>query len=106
MPGPDTRHYTSARWNVRPESEDDFVKTWTRLVTWTLKSKFAMEEAILLQEADDSSRFMSVLTWKGLDEIAGWRKSADYRKYISKLQEFCSEIQIRTLRPVAHVKKR
>ena len=102
----ETRHYTSARWNVRAGSEKDFVKTWTRLINWTRKRKFGLEEAVMLQEADDSRRFVSLLTWKDLDEIATWRKSAEYKKYISQLQEFCEEIQIRTLRPVARVEER
>jgi quinol monooxygenase YgiN len=106
MQEPKARHYTSARWNVRAGSEKDFVKTWTKLVNWTRKRKFGLEEAIIFQEADDSRRFVSLLTWRNLEEIARWRRSPEYKRYISRLQEYCDEIQIRTLRPVARLTER
>lgn len=98
--------YTSARWNVKPGNEKEFVRTWKEFIEWSRKGQHAMIDAYLLQEADDPLRFMSFGSWESLEGIADWRKQDKFKEFLARLKDLCEEIQIRTLRAVVSLRER
>jgi len=98
--------YTSAKWNVRPGNEKRFVETWKKFADWTGKHQRGTIDALLLQEADDPSRFMSLGSWKDMESVGEWRRAENFKRYLAELKALCDGVQIRTLKTVAEVESR
>ncbi len=98
--------YTMGQWAVKPGREKEFIATWKEFADWTRRSRYGMIEASLLQDTEDPHLFRSYGNWEDADSINEWRQTPEWKKYYSKLKGLCQDIQIRTLKSVAHVEKR
>ena len=50
--------YSSGSWLVKEGSEEDFVSRWTIFVEWSLKNAPGLESGLLIQDSDNSRRFL------------------------------------------------
>jgi heme-degrading monooxygenase HmoA len=65
--------YTSGRWKVTTGNESEFINTWTELATHT-KTDFPGATAMLLQDRDDPTVFLSFGPWESVEQIEEWAR--------------------------------
>ena len=83
MPQP----YTFGVWIVKPGREDDFVAGWRELAEWTAANAPGAGIARLLQDEDQTTRFISIGPWDDKDAIAAWRSQLGFQERVGKLRE-------------------
>jgi len=98
--------FTSGAWYVKPGKEKEFVAAWKAFADWTLKNAHGVTEAYLLQDQDDSRSFVSFGPWRDEEAVQEWRKKPQFKVHLAKFKLLCDDIQVRTMRPVAHPSKR
>ena len=95
--------YSAGIWTVKPGNEAAFIKTWDSLARWTFTTMKGVQPAVLVQDAENSQKFISFGPWKDMDTLTQWRNTPEFRQAFAKFREFCSEIQPHTMRCVASV---
>jgi hypothetical protein len=60
--------YTSADWLIHDGRQDEFVAAWTAFVDWSLEQGSGALGGMLLQDASDPRRFISVGPWRSAEE--------------------------------------
>jgi heme-degrading monooxygenase HmoA len=89
--------YTHGVWIVKPGLEDEFVRRWQDLASWTL-SAFPSARGTLLQDSDDPRRFHSFGPWESQEQIEAWRGSQGFQDRVGKLRETLEHFEPRTMR--------
>ena len=95
--------YTVGLWSVKPGSEAAFVAAWREFADWTVKHQPGALEGHLLQDIDESSRFVSFGPWKDAQSIQAWRERPEFQTFLAKVRELCEVVQPGTLRSVVYV---
>jgi heme-degrading monooxygenase HmoA len=93
--------YSAGIWTVKPGNETMFIKTWDSLAQWTVAHMKGVLPAVLVQDAENSQKFISLGPWKDMDTLMQWRNTPEFRQAFLKFREICSEIQPHTMRCVA-----
>jgi heme-degrading monooxygenase HmoA len=79
--------YTFGVWIVKPGREDDFVAGWRELAEWTAANAPGAGIGRLLQDEDQTTRFISIGPWDDTDAIAAWRSQLGFQERVGKLRE-------------------
>jgi hypothetical protein len=61
--------WTHSRWTVVSGKEDDFVRAWRDMATWT-RSQFPTATGTLLRDRDQPNVFFSFGSWPNLETVA------------------------------------
>jgi quinol monooxygenase YgiN len=91
--------WTLGRWTVVPGKEDEFVRGWREMATWT-HSQFPTGSATLLRDRDQANVFFSFGPWPDLEAVGQWRASEGFQKRVSKIRELLESFEPHTLDPV------
>jgi heme-degrading monooxygenase HmoA len=95
--------YSAGIWTVKPGNEMAFIKTWDSFARWTFSTLEGVQPEVLVQDAENSQKFISFGPWKDMDTLKQWRNTLEFREAILKFRELCSEIQPHSMRCVASV---
>jgi heme-degrading monooxygenase HmoA len=85
--------YTSGHWVVKAGEEEEFVKRWTQFTEWSQKNAAGAETFGLIQDANDSRRFLSFGAWTDADSVDAWRGSEEFRQQLGRCREVCEEFE-------------
>jgi heme-degrading monooxygenase HmoA len=89
-------------WTVKPGREHEFIGAWQALAAATA-ADFPGASALLLQDRDAPSRFISTGPWESLDQIEAWRDSDTFRDGVSKIREVVDGFEPHTMDLAASV---
>jgi quinol monooxygenase YgiN len=91
--------WTHGRWTVVSGKEDDFVRAWRDMATWT-RSQFPTATGTLLRDRDQPNVFFSFGSWPNLETVGQWRGSEGFQQYIATIRELLESFESHTLDPV------
>lgn len=92
--------YTLGIWYAKPGMEDDFVRTWTELATWTKREFEGAVSVVLLRDHAESRRFISVGPWRSQKDINAWRGSEGFRTRVEQLKPLLERFEPGLFEPV------
>jgi heme-degrading monooxygenase HmoA len=96
-----SRIYTLALWTARPGCGESFISTWEAFALWTAQNCPGAGRAYLLQDSAHPDQFISFGPWESDDAVKSWRGSAEFKEFVLKIRELCSDFQPRSLLTVA-----
>ena len=76
--------YTLGIWRVKPGSEEDFVAAWQQLAENT-KADYPNASAVLLQDSEDRSMFVSSGPWESQAQVEEWRASLAFTRGVAAI---------------------
>jgi len=94
--------FTLGIWTVKVGHEQGFIDAWGALAAAT-EADFPGASAILLQDRDTPSRFISSGPWESLEQIEAWRGSETFRDGVSKIREVIDSFEPNTMDLAASV---
>lgn len=90
--------YTLGIWKVKPGKEKELIKEWTKFANWSRKNVSGAGQAYLLQDENDSLRFISFGPWDKESSIQLWRETNEFKNFVAKVKDLCDDFQPNTLR--------
>jgi heme-degrading monooxygenase HmoA len=87
--------YTSGNWVVKAGEEDAFVAAWTEFTEWSLANARGPKAFYLIQDAGDSSHFLSFGGWEDADAVTAWRQSPEFAERLGRCRALCEEFEAR-----------
>lgn len=84
--------YASGNWHVAKGKEKEFVERWTEFLQWTRKDHPGLQNAMLLQDAEDKSHFVSASEWDSADAREAWKKSPQFAEKFGAARALCDEM--------------
>jgi heme-degrading monooxygenase HmoA len=94
--------YTYADWLIREGREDEFVRIWTEFVDWSSGETVAALGGMLLQDAAEPRRFISIGPWATAEAAYDWFRRPDLEERANTLREVAERFEPRFL----HLKAR
>lgn len=85
--------YTAGQWLVKSGSEAEFIKQWTAFTQWSLENAAGAEGFSLIQDTEDSRRFLSFGAWKDAGSVQGWRQSPEFGELLGRCRALCDEFE-------------
>ncbi len=93
--------YTMAVWVVRPGNEDAFIEAWASFARWTAETQPGALTGVLLRDAENPARFVSLGPWRDRQSAMDWRSTEQFRDSFARFRELCSAIEPQSLISVA-----
>ena len=85
--------YTLATWTVKPGKEAEFIESWQAFADWTTNEMEGAGEGTLLQQEDNSLRFVSFGPWQEQAVVDHWRQQPTFKAFIKRARELCQELE-------------
>lgn len=95
--------YTLGIWTVKTGNEKAFTDAWQAFAEWTAKNQPGNTKATLLQDVDETQRFISFGPWKDKESIQSWRNQPQFKEFIAKARDLCEDIKPHTLKAVVNL---
>jgi quinol monooxygenase YgiN len=89
--------YTGAEWLIRPGREDEFVRAWSDFVDWSATETDAALGGILLEDATEPRRFLSIGPWRSAEEAQAWFRRPGLQDRSAPLRELAESFEPRFL---------
>ena len=93
--------YTLGIWTAKSGKEQAFIAEWEAFAKWTAKNQPGAGKAFLLQDPDHPEQFVSFGPWESVEVIKAWRERHEFKIFVSKVRDLCSDFQPRSLALVA-----
>jgi len=61
---------------------------------------------LLLQDAEQPQRFISVGPWKDVPAVQAWRSTLEFGAFMQRAKEFCTDILPVIMKPVVRIGER
>ena len=90
---PDVLDYASGSWVVRPGAEEDFVRRWRELLTWTRASAPGLRWAMLIRDAAEIRHFISVAGWASAEQRRNWKSLPEFAEKFGACRALCDAFQ-------------
>ena len=91
--------YTVGLWRVKQGEEDAFVSAWRDMATATA-SDFEGASAVLLQDRETPTLFISAGPWDSTEQIDTWRASATFTDGVGAIRPHLEGFEPHTMDPV------
>ena len=88
-----TTVFASGSWLVRDGLQATFVERWSAFLRSTTGSIPGLRRAILLADAEDGRRFVSVAEWDTPAQRAAWRAQPGFSTALAACREVCEEFR-------------
>ena len=98
--------YTTGIWLVNPGREEEFIAAWKEFAEWTSRLGGGSLEVLLLQDAEQPQRFVSVGPWKDVPDIRAWRNTTEFGAFMQRAKELCTGIHPAIMKPVVRIGER
>jgi heme-degrading monooxygenase HmoA len=99
------QRFTAGVWLVKSGKEKDFIAVWGDVAAWVLNHNLGAREFYLLQDIQQSRRFISYGYWDSIQKIEAWRQLPESAEFIAKTKELCDEMMLPIMKPIIHLKK-
>jgi heme-degrading monooxygenase HmoA len=87
--------YTSGSWLVSAGREDEFVSAWNAFTGWSLDHAPGAQSFVLIRDAADPRRFLSLGAWSDADAVEAWRSSDEFRERLGRCRALCDDFEAR-----------
>jgi len=94
--------YTTGSWRPFPGDTDAFLDAWRRFATWSCRMPGA-QLALLARDLRDPDRFVSFMSWDSVDDVRGWKGSAEFKARMAPVQKHIDKFAPTELEVVAAV---
>jgi heme-degrading monooxygenase HmoA len=98
--------FSIAIWDVKKGREDEFVEAWRSFAEWTSEHRPGALGVKLLRERTYEQRFVTIGPWESVDDMKGWRESAEFEEFFELARRLCTDIRPMTLDAVVSVTAR
>jgi heme-degrading monooxygenase HmoA len=85
--------YSSAEWEVRRGSEDEFIQRWTTFIEWSLENAPGAESFVLVRSTEDPTEFLSLGSWESQEAQSAWREMPRMQELLGRCRELCEEFE-------------
>ena len=85
--------FTSGVWIAKEGKGEDFVAAWTEMAEWTGREVPGSSWALLLRDASDPRRFLSVGPWESMKAVEGWRASEGFQQRVGRIRELLESFE-------------
>ena len=85
--------YSSGSWLVRAGSEEEFIERWTTFAEWSLNNAPGAESAVLVRDAAETRRFLSLGTWENQEAMEAWRQMPEFSELLGQCRELCEDFE-------------
>jgi heme-degrading monooxygenase HmoA len=94
--------YTLGVWTVKPGREQDFIDAWHGMAAATA-AEYPGSSAVLLQDRDTPTKFISSGPWESLEQIEAWRGSDLFREGVGRIRDVIDAFEPHTMEVAASV---
>jgi heme-degrading monooxygenase HmoA len=94
--------FTLGIWTVKSGREPEFIAAWNALANATA-SDFPGASAMLLQDRDNRSLFVSSGPWESLEQIEAWRGSETFGSGVGRIRDLVDSFEPHTMDLAASV---
>ena len=88
-----TTVFASGNWLMHDGSQATFVERWSAFLDSTTSSVPGLHRAILLADAEDGRRFVSVAEWDSPAQRAAWRAQPEFPAALAACRELCEKFR-------------
>jgi heme-degrading monooxygenase HmoA len=74
-------------WEAQQGREDEFVARWTEIAEWTLETFSGSGPARLVEDPSEPTRFVSIVPWEDVGQVADWQTHGEFRRLWDALAE-------------------
>ncbi|WP_281768074.1 antibiotic biosynthesis monooxygenase family protein [Methanoculleus bourgensis] len=89
-----------------PGRGEEFIAAWKEFAEWTSRLGGGSLEVLLLQDAEQPQRFVSVGPWKDVPDIRAWRNTPEFGAFMQRAKELCTGIHPAIMKPVVRIGER
>jgi heme-degrading monooxygenase HmoA len=86
---PMTNYFTSGSWYVTPGREDQFIESWTEMVSWSRRT--AMHQASQLRDDNLPGHFLSFAEWDNPEQSRAWKTTAGFQERFKACAAMCDK---------------
>jgi heme-degrading monooxygenase HmoA len=97
--------FTVGIWIVKSGKENDFIAAWGDFAKKTFDLNLGSPEVYLLQDLQQTRRFISCGPWESIQKIDAWRQLPEFKEFFIKAKQICEEITPMTMKPIIHLKQ-
>ncbi len=97
--------YSSGVWITKPGREAEFVAAWREFAEWSLAAIKGGGWAKLLQDRDQSMRFVSFGPWDSLEQLEAWRSHPGFAERVGRIHQLIESLEASTLDAVVEVRE-
>ena len=97
--------YTTGTWTPYPGKEKEFVSAWAQFASWASGMPGAGRLS-LARDIRETERFISFGGWDSLEQVRGWKGSAEFRERMAHVLQHVAEFQPAELQLVATAEAR
>ena len=84
--------YSSAEWQVRSGSEDEFVAAWNEFIRWTVDDRPGARTFHLLRDAKDPNHFVSFGSWDSMEDLRAWGQQEAFADLYGRCAALCDDV--------------
>jgi heme-degrading monooxygenase HmoA len=95
--------YTLGVWIVKAGSEDAFVHAWSEFALQTKAEFDGAISVVLLKDATNPRRFVSVGPWRSEEDVTRWRESEAFKDAIGRIKPLLESFQPGSFSPVYRI---
>ena len=79
-------------WTAKAGEEDAFVAAWTEFAEW-IKDQPGAGTMRLVRGLAKPAKFISFAEWDGIEPIAPWKSSPEFRERIGRVRQHTDEFR-------------
>lgn len=98
--------FTAADWVIHDGRQDEFVRAWTGFVEWSLEGESGALGGMLLQDASDPTRFVSIGPWTSSEAARSFftdpgleERSRPFRELAERFEPRFLDLRVRRGQP-------
>lgn len=93
-----TATFSVTVWVVKPGREEDFVRAWRDLATFTAQQMVGRKQpTTLLRDRDQPNRFITMAPWDSAATLRAWRAGPGFGERVARMREFLEDFDPMTL---------
>jgi heme-degrading monooxygenase HmoA len=93
--------YTVGLWTTKPGNEQAFITEWKSFAQWTERNQSGSRTGYLLRDRNSPGKFISFGPWENEEAINRWRESPEFKAFVLKARELCTDFQPQSMVLVA-----
>lgn len=101
----ENQRFSVGIWLVEPGKENEFVATFSDFAKWVFSRSLGAGEVYLLQDIQQSNRFITCGPWENLQKIEEWRKLPEFKDFFAKAKGMCIDVTPMTMKSILHLER-
>jgi quinol monooxygenase YgiN len=101
----ENQRFSVGIWQVKSGREKDFIAIFSDFAKWVFNRNLGAGEVYLLQDIQQSNRFITCGPWENIQKIEEWRKLPEFREFFAKAKEMCDDVKPLTMKAILHLER-